>query len=137
MGDMGDDYYTSLSSSQSSTLTLTLHSMSLRRGRGRPRKELVEPSLNGYPADGTEEEKKRWLCMKCTEQGDTTFSQVTKLMSTNGGKMPSVEQPTMPEREIRAEGSCQYQVQHWEPLSQVIPCKTRKRSLKNRADFGK
>ena len=38
-------------------LTPTMQSMSLRRGRGRPRKDLVEPSLDGYPADGTEGER--------------------------------------------------------------------------------
>ena len=41
--------------------------MSLGRGRGRPQK-LIEPSYEGYPVDGTEVEKMRWLKMKATEQ---------------------------------------------------------------------
>ena len=42
--------------------------MSLSRGRGRPQKQLIEPSYEGYPVDGTEVEKKWWLKMKATEQ---------------------------------------------------------------------
>ena len=44
-----------------------MQSMTIGRGKGRPRKQLVEPSLEGYPADESEEEKKRWLRMKCSE----------------------------------------------------------------------
>ena len=42
--------------------------MSLSMGRGRSQKQLIEPSYEGYPVDGTEVEKKRWLKMKATEQ---------------------------------------------------------------------
>ena len=35
---------------------------------GRPHKQLAEPTYEGYPADGTKEEKARWLKMKATEQ---------------------------------------------------------------------
>ena len=45
-----------------------MESMSLGRGRGRHWKQLIEPSYDGYPVDGSEEEKKRWLKMKATEQ---------------------------------------------------------------------
>ena len=45
-----------------------MESMSLGRGRGRPQKQLVEPSYDGYPVDGSEEEKKWWLKMRATQQ---------------------------------------------------------------------
>ena len=64
---MSSMLHNSPGSSQSS-LTPGMESMSLGRGRGRPRKQLVEPSYDGYPVDGSEEEKKRWLKMKATEQ---------------------------------------------------------------------
>ena len=51
-----------------SSLTPSMQSMSLGRGRGRPRKQLQEPSYEGYPVNGSEEEKKRWLKQKATEQ---------------------------------------------------------------------
>ena len=45
-----------------------MQSMPLHRGRGRPHKQLEEPNYDGYPVDGTEEEKKWWLKLKATEQ---------------------------------------------------------------------
>ena len=54
--------------SSQSSLTLGMESMSLGRGRGRPRKQLTDPSYDGYPVDGSEEEIKRWLKMNATEQ---------------------------------------------------------------------
>ena len=45
-----------------------MQSMPLRRGRGRPHKQLAEPNYDGYPVDGTGEEKQRWLKMKAAEQ---------------------------------------------------------------------
>ena len=53
--------------SSQSSLTPSIQSMSLGRGRGRPNKWLDEPSY-GYPVDGTEEEKTRWLKQKATKQ---------------------------------------------------------------------
>ena len=43
--------------SSHSSLTPTLQNVSLGRGRGRPWKQLVEPSYEGYLADGTKEEQ--------------------------------------------------------------------------------
>ena len=51
-----------------SSLTPSLQNISLGRGHGRPCKQLIEPTYEGYPADGTKEEKARWLKMKATEQ---------------------------------------------------------------------
>ena len=41
--------------------------MSLGRGRGRPRKNLVVPSTDDFPYDGTPEERDRYLKKKNTE----------------------------------------------------------------------
>ena len=41
--------------------------MSLGRGRGRPRKNLVVPSTDNFPYDGTQEERDRYLKKKNTE----------------------------------------------------------------------
>ena len=38
------------------------------RGHGRLEKQLIEPSYESYPAEGTKEEKAKWLKMKMTEQ---------------------------------------------------------------------
>ena len=54
--------------SSHSSLTPTMQKIALGRGRGRPRKQLTEPTYEGYPADGTKEEKAKWLKMKATEQ---------------------------------------------------------------------
>ena len=42
--------------------------MSIGRGKGRPRKQLVAPTLDGFPIDGTEDEKQKWFHKKCIEQ---------------------------------------------------------------------
>ena len=59
--------FPSLASSHSS-LTPSLQNISLGKGCGRPQKQLIEPSYEGYPAEGTKEEKAKWLKMKATEQ---------------------------------------------------------------------
>ena len=51
-----------------SSLTPSLQNISLGRGCGKPRKQLIKPTYEGYLADGTKEEKARWLKMKATEQ---------------------------------------------------------------------
>ena len=51
-----------------SSLTPSLQSMSIGRGKGRPRKQLVAPTLDGFPIDSTEDEKQKWFNKKCTEQ---------------------------------------------------------------------
>ena len=43
--------------SSHSSLTPTMQKISIGRGHGRPHKQLVEPIYEGYPADGTKEEK--------------------------------------------------------------------------------
>ena len=53
--------------SSHSSLTPTMQKISIGRGHGRPCKQLVEPTYEG-PADGTKEEKARWLKMKAMEQ---------------------------------------------------------------------
>ena len=45
-----------------------MQKISLRRGCGRPCKQLMEPTYEGYPADGMKEEKASWLKMKAIEQ---------------------------------------------------------------------
>ena len=54
--------------SSHSSLTPGLQKISLGRGCGRPCKQLIKPSYEGYPADGTKEEKAKWSKMKATEQ---------------------------------------------------------------------
>ena len=54
--------------SSQSSLTPSMQSMSLGRGRGRPRKQLEELSYDGYPVNWTEEEKKKMVKQKATEQ---------------------------------------------------------------------
>ena len=44
-----------------------MQSMNIGRGRGRPQKQLIEPSMEGFPEHGTGNEKHRWLKMKATE----------------------------------------------------------------------
>ena len=61
------DFNPSPTSLQSS-LTPSLQSLSLGRGRGRPRKQLMEPTLEGFPVYGTEVKKQWWFHQKCTEQ---------------------------------------------------------------------
>ena len=53
-----------------STLSVTpsLQNISSDRGHGGPRKQLTEPSYEGYPAHSAKEEKAKWLKMKATEQ---------------------------------------------------------------------
>ena len=56
-----------ISPASSSSLTPDMQSMNISRGRGRPLKQLIEPSMEGFPEHGTSEEKHRWLKMKVTE----------------------------------------------------------------------
>ena len=56
-----------ISPASSSSLTPDMQSMNISRGRGRPQKQLIEPSMEGFPEHGTGEEKHRWLKMKVTE----------------------------------------------------------------------
>ena len=65
--ETGASEFASPASSHSS-LTPTMQKISIGRGCGRPHKQLVEPTYEGYPADGTKEEKARWLKMKAMEQ---------------------------------------------------------------------
>ena len=44
-----------------------MQSMNLGRGRGRPHKELVEPSMEGFPEDDTADKKQKRLKMKATD----------------------------------------------------------------------
>ena len=56
-----------ISPASSLSLTPDMQSMNIGRGRGRPWKQLIEPSMEGFPEHGTSEEKNRWLKMKVTE----------------------------------------------------------------------
>ena len=56
-----------VSPASSSSLTPMMQGMSLSRGRGRPCKDLVEPSMEGFPEHDMGEEKQKWLKMKATE----------------------------------------------------------------------
>ena len=51
----------------SSTITPEFLKMKLGRGRGRPRKQLVEPTVDDFPNDGTDEEKTKYIRKKTTE----------------------------------------------------------------------
>ena len=55
-----------ISPASSSSLTSGMQSMNIGRGRGRPQKQLIEPSMEGFPEHGTGDEH-RWLKMKVTE----------------------------------------------------------------------
>ena len=68
-GSVGDNYISDVDTlSVSSTGTTPEFSkMSLGRGRGRPRKNLVVPSTDDFPYDGTLEERDRYLKKKNTE----------------------------------------------------------------------
>ena len=54
-------------SSDHSSVTPELGKLSLGRGHGRPRKELIKPTFEDFPIDGTDEEQKRYVKKKCTE----------------------------------------------------------------------
>ena len=56
----------SLESNETGT-TPDFTNLKLGRGRGRPRKELTVPTLDDFPYDGTDEEKKRYINKKNTE----------------------------------------------------------------------
>ena len=56
-----------ISPASSSSLTPGMQSMNFGRGRGRPWKQLIEPSMEGFPEHDTGDEKHRWLKMKVTE----------------------------------------------------------------------
>ena len=88
-----------------------MQSMSLGRGRGRPRKDLVEPSLDGYPADGTEEEKKQWLCMKCMEQWRYN------ILTSNKAEEYREKEKAWCSMLKRGKESSQHQVQQLKPLT--------------------
>ena len=59
----------SLSSENTYTsVTPDMQKLNLGRCRGRPRKELMEPNMDDYPVDATEEEQRRYICKKNTER---------------------------------------------------------------------
>ena len=65
-GSVGDNYISDVDTlSVSSTGTTPEFSkMSLGKGRGRPRKNLVVPSTDDFPYDGSPEERDRYLKKK-------------------------------------------------------------------------
>ena len=122
------DFNPSPTSLQSS-LTPSLQSLSLGRGRGRPRKQLIKPE--GFPVDGTEVDKQRWFCQKCTEQW--RFWLVIKLQDTEQRRMQGVRLHTMPGRKRRQ------QVQELEPplrLLKSVRLKILPTKPKSRVDYG-
>ena len=56
-----------ISPTSSSSLTPGMQSINISRGRGRPWKQLIEPSMEGFPEHGPGDEMHRWLKMKVTE----------------------------------------------------------------------
>ena len=68
-GSVGDSYISDVDTlSVSSTGTTPEFSkMSLGRGRGRPRKNLMVPTTDDFPFDGTPEERDKYLKKKTTE----------------------------------------------------------------------
>ena len=68
-GSVGDSYISDVDTlSVSSTgTTPDFSKMSLGRGRGRPRKNLVVPTTDDFPYDGTPEEREKYLKKKTTE----------------------------------------------------------------------
>ena len=59
----------SICSEQTSGTSVTpdMSNLTLGHGRGRPRKELVKPTFDDFPIDGTEAEQKRYIKKKRTE----------------------------------------------------------------------
>ena len=64
--------------------------MSLGRGRGRPRKNLVVPSTDDFPYDGTQEERDRYLKKKRQKCGVSRNLLLLVLLSTGQEKMPEL-----------------------------------------------
>ena len=64
--------------------------MSLGRGRGRPRKNLVVPSTDNFPYDGTQEERDRYLKKKIQKCGISRNLLLLVLLSTGQEKMPEL-----------------------------------------------
>ena len=60
--------------------------MSLGRGRGRPRKNLMVPTTDDFPYDGTQEERDKYLKKKMTEMWH-----FKKLTSTGSAKYRASE----------------------------------------------
>ena len=54
-------------SSESTSVTPDMNKLTLGRGRGRPRKQLVKPTMDDFPLDGTDEEQRKYICRKRTE----------------------------------------------------------------------
>ena len=57
----------SLDSNDTTSVTPEFSKMKLGRGHGRPRKALVEPNMDDFPQDSTEEEKDRYIYKKTME----------------------------------------------------------------------
>ena len=67
--DMSDVDTLSVSSEQTSASSVTpdMSKLTLGRGHGRPRKQLVKPTFDDFPIDGSEQEQKRYIKKKHTE----------------------------------------------------------------------
>ena len=59
----------SVSSEQTSVSSVTpdMSKLILGRGHGRPHKQLVKPTFDDFPIEGSEQEQKRYIKKKCTE----------------------------------------------------------------------
>ena len=66
---MSDADTLSVSSEQTSVSSVTpdMSKLTLGCGRGRPHKQLVKPTFDDFPIEGSEQEQKRYIKKKCTE----------------------------------------------------------------------
>ena len=53
--------------SSATSMTPDLAKLNIGRGQGRPRKEIVKPTMEDFPLDGTEDEQKKYIVRKRTE----------------------------------------------------------------------
>ena len=67
--EMSDVDTLSVSSEQTSVSSVTpdMSKLTLGCGCGRPRKQLVKPTFDNFPIEGSEQEQKRYIKKKCTE----------------------------------------------------------------------
>ena len=57
----------SLDSNDTTSVTPDFSRLKLGRSQGRPRKELIQPTMDDFPKDGTDKEKDKYISKKTTE----------------------------------------------------------------------
>ena len=59
--------FSGIESLDATSMTPDLAKLNIGRGQGRPRKEIVKPTMEDCPLDGTEDEQKKYIVKKRTE----------------------------------------------------------------------